>query len=90
MYPTHVLFGTPDQGQTLDVGESQTAESALRWQMCHVVPHHNLERTLEVILEHKLRIKTMTLVFSPGSRSESLSQPRNQYMRKSHDLIPKS
>ncbi len=30
MYHPNVLFGMPDQGQTLDVWESQTAESALR------------------------------------------------------------
>ncbi len=42
---------------------------------------HNPELTLEVILDHKLGTKTMTLVFSPGSRSESLSLPRNQYRR---------
>ncbi len=40
-------------------------------------PRHNLELTLEVILEHKLRITTMTLVFSPGSHSKSSSLPRN-------------
>ncbi len=28
----------------------------------------------------------MTLVFSPGSRSESLSLPRNQYRRERHVL----
>jgi hypothetical protein len=48
------------------------------------VPHHNLEFSLEVILDHKLVIKTMTLlVFSPGSCSESLSLRRNQYRRES-------
>ncbi len=45
------------------------------------MPRHNLELTLEVILNHKFGIKTMTLVFSPGSRRESLSLPRNQYRR---------
>jgi hypothetical protein len=45
--------------------------------MRYVAPHHNLEHMLEVILELVLGIKTMTLVFSPGSRSESLSLPRN-------------
>jgi hypothetical protein len=50
----------------------------------YVAPRHNLELTLEVILDHKLVIKTMTLlVFSPGSCSESLSLPRNQYRRES-------
>ncbi len=69
-------FGVPDQGQMLDVWESQTTESALRWWTRHIVPHHILELTLEVILEftlevvleltlevileHVLRIKTMT------------------------------
>ncbi len=57
-------FGTPDQGQMLDVWESQTSESALRWQTRHIVPCHILELTLEVILEvileHVLGIKIMT------------------------------
>ena len=44
--------------------------------MHYVVPCHNLELTLEVLLEHKLGIKTMTLVFSPGSHSDSLSYLR--------------
>jgi hypothetical protein len=68
-------FGAPDQGQTLDVGESQTTESALGCHTCYIAPHHTLELTLEVILEltlevileltlevileHVLRIKTM-------------------------------
>ncbi len=63
-----LTFGVPDQGQTLDMWESQTNESALRWQTHHIVPHHILELTLEVILEltfevileHVLGIKTMT------------------------------
>jgi hypothetical protein len=40
-YRTNVLCGVPDQGQTLDVWESQTAESALRWS-CHCMwrGHH--------------------------------------------------
>ncbi len=58
--------------------------------MHYVAPHHNLELTLEVILEHKLRIKTMTIFLSPGSCSKSLSLPKNLYRRESHDLIPKS
>jgi hypothetical protein len=45
--------------------------------MRYVAPLHNLELTLEVILELVLGIKTMTLVFNPGSRSKSLSLPRN-------------
>jgi hypothetical protein len=44
-------FGAPDQGQTLDLWESQTTESALRWQTCHIAPRHILELTHEVILE---------------------------------------
>jgi hypothetical protein len=40
----------PDQGQTLDVQESQTTESALRDDWTRNVPHHTLE--LEVTLEH--------------------------------------
>jgi hypothetical protein len=50
------------------------------------VPGHNLELTLEVILERELRINTRTLVFSPGSRSKSLSLPWNQYRRERYDL----
>ncbi len=57
-------FGAPDQGQMLDVWESQTSESALRWQTRHIAPCHILELTLEVILEvileHVLGIKIMT------------------------------
>ena len=36
-----------------------------------------LEVNLEATLEYVLGIKTMTLVLSPGSRSESLSLTRN-------------
>jgi hypothetical protein len=54
--------------------------------MRYVAPRHNLELTLEVILDHKLGIKTMTLVFSPGSRSKSLSLPRNQCRRERYVL----
>jgi hypothetical protein len=54
--------------------------------MRYDVPHHNLELTLEVIVDHKLGIKTMTLVFSPGWRSKSLSLPRNQYRRDRYAL----
>ncbi len=57
-------FGTLDRGLTLDVWESQTTESAVRWRTHHIAPRHILELTLEVIfeviLEHVLRIKTMT------------------------------
>ncbi len=53
-------FGAPDQGQTLDLWESQTTESALRWRTRHIAPRHILELTLQVILEHVLGIKTMT------------------------------
>jgi hypothetical protein len=70
-------FGVPDQGQTLDMWESPTTESALRWQMHHIMPHHILEPTLEVILDHVLGIITMTWIFNPGSWSKSLSLPRN-------------
>jgi hypothetical protein len=52
MYRTYVFFGVPDQGQTLDVQESQTAESALRDDWTRNVPHHTLEVVLEVTLEH--------------------------------------
>ncbi len=43
-------FGVPCQGQTLDVQESQTAESALRDDWTRNVPHHTLEVVLEVTL----------------------------------------
>ncbi len=71
------IFGMSNQCQMLDVWESQTAESALRWLARYVPPRHNLELTLEVILKLVLGIKTMTLVFNPGSHSKSLSLPRN-------------
>ncbi len=58
--------------------------------MRYVAPRHNLELTLEVILEHVLGIKTMTLIFNPGSCSNSLSLPKNQYRREIYDLISKS
>ncbi len=45
-------FGAPDQGQTLDVQESQTTESALRDDWTRNIPHHTLEVVLEVTLEH--------------------------------------
>ncbi len=70
-------FGAPDQGQKLDVWESQTTESALRWQGRHIAPRHILKFTLEVTLEHVLGIKTMTWIFNPGSGSKSLFLPRN-------------
>ncbi len=54
--------------------------------MRYVAPHHILELTLEVIPDHKLRIKTMTLAFSPASLSNSLSLPRNQYSRERYVL----
>jgi hypothetical protein len=54
--------------------------------MHYVAPRHNLELTLEVILGHKFGLKTMTLAFSPGSRSESLSLLRNQYSRERYVL----
>ncbi len=54
--------------------------------MRYVAPRHILELILEVILDHKIRIKDHDLVFSPGSRSKSLSLPRNQYMRERYVL----
>jgi hypothetical protein len=45
-------FGAPDQGQTLDMQESQTAELALRDDWTWNLPHHTLEVVLEVTLEH--------------------------------------
>jgi hypothetical protein len=50
--PYKRTFGTPDQGQMLDVCKSQTAESALRDDWPWNVPRHTLEDVLEVILEH--------------------------------------
>jgi hypothetical protein len=46
--------------------------------MRYAAPRHNLELThLEVILEHVLGIKIMTLIFNPGSRGNRLSLPKN-------------
>jgi hypothetical protein len=54
-------FGAPGQGQTLDVQESQTAESALRDDWTRNLPPHTLEVVLEVTLEHMCTgLKTMT------------------------------
>ncbi len=54
--PYDGTFGVPDQGQMLDVWESQTAELALRDDWTRIAPRHTLEVvlevTLEVILEH--------------------------------------
>jgi hypothetical protein len=50
------------------------------------MPRHIFELTLEVIPDHKLGIKTITLVFSPGSCNNSLSLPRNQYRRERYVL----
>jgi hypothetical protein len=54
--------------------------------MHYVAPHHILELIVDVILDHKIGIKDHDLVFSPGSRSESLSLPRNQYRRERYAL----
>jgi hypothetical protein len=50
--PYICTFGAPDQGQMLDVRESQTAKSALRDDWTRQIPHHTLEVVLEVTLEH--------------------------------------
>ncbi len=50
--PYDGTYGTPDQGQTLDVREGQTTESALRDDWIWNIPHHTLEVVLEVLLEH--------------------------------------
>jgi hypothetical protein len=50
------------------------------------VPRHILELTHEVILDDKIGIKDHDLVFSPGSRSKSLSLPKNQYRRERYVL----
>jgi hypothetical protein len=76
-----LTFGVPDQGQTLEVWGSQTAESALTWQTRYVAPRHILDLTPKVILDHKIGIKDYDLVFSPGSHSKSLYLPRNQCRR---------
>ena len=55
-------FVAPDQGQMLDMWESQTTESALGRHTCYIASCHILELTLEVILEHVLGIKTMTFL----------------------------
>jgi hypothetical protein len=39
--PYDSTYGAPDQGQTLDVWESQTAESALRDEWIRIVPRRN-------------------------------------------------
>ena len=54
--------------------------------MRYVAPCHILELTLEVILDHKIGIIDHDLVFSPGSRSESLSLPRNKVRRERYVL----
>ena len=54
--------------------------------MRYVAPCHIIELTLEVILDHKIGIKDHALVFSPGSRSKSLSLLRNQYRRERYVL----
>jgi hypothetical protein len=63
--PYKQTFGVPDQGQTLDVKESQTAESALRDDWTRNVP--------QVILEHMCTGKKAHDIFNPGSRSKGLS-----------------
>ncbi len=50
--PYDGTYGAPDQGQTLDVQESQTAKSALRDEWIRIVPHHTLDVVLEDTLEH--------------------------------------
>ena len=59
--PYDGTYGTPDHGQTLDVQEGQTAESALRDDWTRNVPHHTLEVVLEVTFKH---------MCNPGSRSK--------------------
>ncbi len=49
--PYEGTHGAPDQGQTLDVQEGQTNESALRDDWTWNVPHHTLEVVLEITLE---------------------------------------
>ncbi len=48
--PYDGTYGVPDQGQMLDVWESQTTESALRNDWPWIVPRHTLEIVLEVLL----------------------------------------
>ncbi len=50
--PYDGTFGTPDQGQMLNMWESQTAELALRNDWPWIVPRYTLEVVLEVTLEH--------------------------------------
>ncbi len=40
--PYKWTFGMPDQDHMLDLWESQTTESALRWRTCHIAPRYNL------------------------------------------------
>ncbi len=68
--PYKCTFVAPDLGQMLDVWESQTSESALRWWTRYTTPRHILDFTLEVILEHVLRIKIMTsLILDHAARA---------------------
>ena len=78
--PYKRTFGTPDQGQMLDVQEGQTAESALRddWtRMFHII-------LLKLFLKLLLKLFLNTCArdndhdsFDPGSRSNGLFIPRN-------------
>ncbi len=53
-------FGTPDQGQTLDVWESQTTESAMRWRAPYRSTSYSWSCSWSYSWTHVLRIKTMT------------------------------
>ncbi len=54
--------------------------------MRHIAPHHILELTLEVILEHVLGIKTMTSLILDHVATAYLYLGINT-RRESHDLI---
>ncbi len=71
--PYEGTFGAPDQGQMLDVWESQTTGSALRW----LAPHHSISYSLSCSWSyswsyswtHVLGTKTMTsLILDPVAR----------------------
>ena len=53
--------------------------------MRHIAPRHTLEVVLEVILEHVLRIKTMTSLILDHVVIDYLYL--GTYKRESHDLI---
>ncbi len=68
-------FGTPDQGQMLEVQESQTTESALRWWTRHITPSHSWSYSWSY--SWTCAWDKERDIINPGSCSNSLSLPRN-------------